>query len=207
MIFELCENSSKQQCPDCNAYWEIDTVLCSCGRNLKSSQRPKEFERNNNDVSSILAMLLRRIAVAVPNMDLLNDKECTTRQKRCCKKLVKKSTQTIHPYLHDGTTTTNTEIRCPSLDGLSRTSCCLTSLPWRIIHTSRQKLRQFEIRHIGILTLNQERAQQPLHQRPDFAHAKRECKRFHDEHMAKTQQDERTISSQSPYKTAKKTSV
>ena len=22
-IFELCENSSKQQCPDCNVYWEM----------------------------------------------------------------------------------------------------------------------------------------------------------------------------------------
>ena len=29
-IFELCENSSKQQCPDCNAYWEIGIVFCIC---------------------------------------------------------------------------------------------------------------------------------------------------------------------------------
>ena len=40
-----------------------------------------------------------------------------------------------------------------------------------------------------ILTLNQDGAQPPLHQRPDFAQAKRECKRLHDEHMAKTRQD------------------
>ena len=32
-IFELCENSSKQQCPDCNTYWEIGIIYCSCGRN------------------------------------------------------------------------------------------------------------------------------------------------------------------------------
>ena len=44
-----------------------------------------------------------------------------------------------------------------------------------------------------ILTLNQDGAQQPLNRRPDFAQAKRECKRLHDEHMAKTQQDYRTI--------------
>ena len=43
----------------------------------------------------------------MPNMDLLNDKECTTRLERCCKKLVKKSTEAIHPYLHDGTTATH----------------------------------------------------------------------------------------------------
>ena len=44
-----------------------------------------------------------------------------------------------------------------------------------------------------ILTLNKEGAQQPLHQRPDFAQAKRECKRLHDEHLARTQEDSRTI--------------
>ena len=44
-----------------------------------------------------------------------------------------------------------------------------------------------------MLTLNKEGPQQPLNQRPDFAQAKRECKRLHDEHMARTQQDYRTI--------------
>ena len=44
-----------------------------------------------------------------------------------------------------------------------------------------------------ILTLNTEGPQQPLNQRPDFAPAKRECKRLHDEHLAKTQEEYRTI--------------
>ena len=44
-----------------------------------------------------------------------------------------------------------------------------------------------------ILTLNAEGLQQPLNQRPDFAPAKRECKQLHDEHLARTQQDYRTI--------------
>ena len=34
-----------------------------------------------------------------------------------------------------------------------------------------------------ILTLNAEGPQPPLNQRPDFAQAKRECKRLHDEHL------------------------
>ena len=49
-IFELCENSSKQQCLDCNAYWEIGIIHYSCGRNMKSSQSP------NRDVTSTLDM-------------------------------------------------------------------------------------------------------------------------------------------------------
>ena len=44
-----------------------------------------------------------------------------------------------------------------------------------------------------ILTRNKEGAQQPQYQRPDFAQAKRECKRLHDEHVASTKQDYRTI--------------
>ena len=41
--------------------------------------------------------------------------------------------------------------------------------------------------------LNAEGPQQPLNQRPDFAQAKRECKRLHDEHLARTQEEYRTI--------------
>ena len=44
-----------------------------------------------------------------------------------------------------------------------------------------------------ILTLNKEGPQQPLHQRLDFAQAKRECKRLHDEHLARTQEEYVTI--------------
>ena len=36
-IFELCENSSKQQCPDCNAYQDMGKFYCSCGGNMKST--------------------------------------------------------------------------------------------------------------------------------------------------------------------------
>ena len=59
-IFELCENSSKQQCPECNTHWEIGSIYCSCGRNMKSSQRPSEFEQNNYDVTSIPGYVIKK---------------------------------------------------------------------------------------------------------------------------------------------------
>ena len=49
---------------------------------------------------------------AVSDMDLLNDNECITRLKKCCKKLVKKNMEDTHPFLRDGITTTNTESLC-----------------------------------------------------------------------------------------------
>ena len=38
---------------------------------------------------------------------------------------------------------------CQTLDGMSRTSCYLAALPLKIIHTSRQELREFETQNIG----------------------------------------------------------
>ena len=74
-IFELCEESSKQQYLDCNAYWGKSVIYWSCGRNMKYSQSPTEFDQNNRrhlNPSSI------RTAVAGPNTDFLNDKECAS---------------------------------------------------------------------------------------------------------------------------------
>ena len=44
-----------------------------------------------------------------------------------------------------------------------------------------------------IITLSAEGPQQTLNQRPDFAQAKRECKRLHDEHLARTQEEYTTM--------------
>ena len=64
----------------------------------------------------------------------------------------------------------------------------MTRLPWKTTHTSQQNLKEFKIQKNWILRLNQNGAQQPLNQRPDFSSAKRECKRMHDEHVKRTQQ-------------------
>ena len=60
-IFELCKNSSKQQCLECNAYWEMGIVYCSCGRKMKSTRSPTECDQNKqlvnpgmDDITSIL---------------------------------------------------------------------------------------------------------------------------------------------------------
>ena len=43
-IFELCETSSKHQCPDCNLYWEV--VYCTCGRCLRIPQSTQKVDKN-----------------------------------------------------------------------------------------------------------------------------------------------------------------
>ena len=59
-IFELFENSSKQECPDCNLYWERGIINCSCGRNMKSTRSPTEFDQNNRDVTSIPGYVIKK---------------------------------------------------------------------------------------------------------------------------------------------------
>ena len=180
-IFELCDNSSKQQCPSFAAVeelWSLRGVQRSSTRTITTSPQS-------------LAMSSRRTAVVVPNTDLLKDKECTTMRSKCLRK-------------------PDREARRPSI--LSRWYACdeyrksLSDIGWREHHLMLYNRIALE-KHIyvatraeriqkskhWILTLIAEGPQQPLNQRPDFAQAKRECKRLHDEYMARTQQDYRTI--------------
>ena len=59
-IFELCETSSKQQCPDCNLYWEVGIVYCTCGRCSRISRSEKEVDKSNDDVVSIPGCVFKK---------------------------------------------------------------------------------------------------------------------------------------------------
>ena len=59
-IFELCENSTKLQCFDCNSFTEIGIISCSCGRNLNTSQSPTTFQQDNYDFNSIPGYIIRK---------------------------------------------------------------------------------------------------------------------------------------------------
>ena len=59
-IFELCENSAKHQCPDCNAFSEIAIISCSCGRNLKYSRSPTKLQKTNCDFTSIPGFAIKK---------------------------------------------------------------------------------------------------------------------------------------------------
>ena len=82
-IFELCENSSKRQCLDCNSYWEIGIICCSCGRNVQSTRSPTEFDQNNRDVTSIPGYVIKKTEAVETSTELLKDKRCTTMRNKC----------------------------------------------------------------------------------------------------------------------------
>ena len=59
-IFELCVNSAKLQCLDCNAVSGIGIIYCSCGRNLKYKRSPATFQKANCDLTSIHGFVIKK---------------------------------------------------------------------------------------------------------------------------------------------------
>ena len=59
-IFELCENSAKLPCPDCNSFTEFGINYCSCGRNLKYKRSPTTTQKANNDYTSIPGLVIKK---------------------------------------------------------------------------------------------------------------------------------------------------
>ena len=59
-IFELCENSAKQHCLDCNTFWEIGIIYCSCGGNLKYLRSPTTSLKNNCGFTSFRGLVIKK---------------------------------------------------------------------------------------------------------------------------------------------------
>ena len=58
-IFELSENSTKLQCPDCNSFTEIGIIYCSCERNLKYKRNPTTRQKEDYACTSIPGFVIK----------------------------------------------------------------------------------------------------------------------------------------------------
>ena len=123
-------------------------------------------------------------------MDLLNDNECT---RSVAKSSSTKAWRIFIRAREVAMMTTCTEILCHSSGGPRSTKMLHDRIAWvnhSYVATRAERIQNSK--HL-ILKLSQDGAQPPWNQRPDFARAKREFKRLHDEHMANTQQKYRTV--------------
>ena len=100
-IFELCENSAKLQCPDCNAFQEIGIIYRSCGRNLRYSRSFTTLQKTNCDFTSIPGFAIEKNSTRGPKH--------SSRRSRCLRKQDKRNTETIRRYFQDGTNKKKTE--------------------------------------------------------------------------------------------------
>ena len=107
-IFELCENSAKHQCLDCNVFSEIG-IYCSCGKHLKYKRSPTTTKKPNNDYTSIPGFVIKKNSTLGPKHGNLNDKSCSSRRRRCLRKQDKKNMAAIRRYFQGGKNKKDTE--------------------------------------------------------------------------------------------------
>ena len=99
---------------------------------LKTSQRTKEFDKNNNDVLSIPDYVIKKHTRGAKHGP-------SERQRMYCKATgnVAKSSST------------QAESLCQKLGGPKSKLSNMTRLPWRMIHTSQPNLKEIKIQNIG----------------------------------------------------------
>ena len=147
-IFELCETSSKKQCPDCSLYWGIGIVYCSRGRCLKPSQSTKKLDKKNCDALPIPGYVIRK------NLTHGVQHGASERQRMYfkAKEMLQKARQPKHggykTILGDGTMMTNTARLCQKLGGQSRLFS-MTNLHWKITPVLQQKSIELVTRKFG----------------------------------------------------------
>ena len=191
-IFELCETSSKQQCPDCNFLWEAGIVYCTCGRCSRISRSEKEVDKSNDDVVSIPGCVFKKNNKRGARHGPSERQRMFFKAKEMLHKAGQKKhgshSSIIARWLNDYKYRKSlSDIGWNEQDIMLFDRIALENYSY--VATRAERIRNSE--H-WILKLNQDGAQQPSNQRPDFAQAKRECKRSHDEYMARTQQEKRT---------------
>ena len=59
-VFELCETSSKIQCPDCASYWEAGVIFCTCGKCMQPTERNRQLNKARYDVLSISGCVTKK---------------------------------------------------------------------------------------------------------------------------------------------------
>ena len=138
-------------------------ICCSCGRNMKSSQSPTEFDQNNRDVTSILGYVIKKNS----SRGAKHGPSERQRMYNQAKQMLKKARQQKPSFTMVRQSNVQRLVVCHRVE--RNTQCFLTESPWRSTSTSSQELKEFNNSKHWILTINAEGPQQPLNQRPDFA--------------------------------------
>ena len=162
-LFADLNNSNVLQC-----LLGIGIIYCSCGRILRSSRSPTEFDQNNRGVTSIPVYVIEK------NSSRRAKHGPSERQRMYyqAKQMLKKARQKKH-----GRRWHASKIMLYDRIALEKH-----------IYVATRAERIQNSKH-WILTINAEGPQRPLDQRPDFAQAKRECNQLHDEHLGRTQEE------------------
>ena len=192
-IFELCDNSAKLQCPDCNDFTEIGIIHCSCGRNLKKKRSPKTTQKANCDFASIPGFVIKKNSSRGPNHG------ASERQVMFfnAKEMLKRGRQEKHGS--HPTILSRWYAQEKYRDSLAKHDIGEKEVMLfdrialeRDDNTATKAERLQNAKH-WILRLNADGHQKLLRQRPQFAVALKQCLKMQDAHLPETQQSLRPI--------------
>ena len=98
-----------------NLFQETTPRLCFklwnwCGRSLKPRKGPNSSTRRTMTPYQFPVMASKRTSSMVPNMDLPNGNDCTTKPRRCCRELANPSMVGTKQFWKDGTRMTITQV-------------------------------------------------------------------------------------------------
>ena len=145
-IFELCEISSKQQCPECNTYRETGVNLLQLWKTLAVTNivRAEQLRRH-----SIPGYVIKKNSSRGAKHGPSERQRIYYQAKQVLKKARQKK-HGSHPTILVRWCASETYRTSLSLIGWKEKDICnVTELLWRNISTSQQERREFKIRSIG----------------------------------------------------------
>ena len=179
-IFELCENSTKRQCPDCNSFTEIGIIYCSCRRNLMYKTTPTTNQKANYDK--------KKNSSRGPKHGQSERQIMFFRAKDMLRK-AKKSKNGNHATVLARWTAQESYRRSLAEHNIGEKEIMLhDQLALENHDYIATKAERIQNSKHWVLSMNADGPQQPQQQRPDCAAAKRECQRLQDEYMKEIKQ-------------------
>ena len=192
-ISELCDNSAKHQCPDCNTFWEIGIIWCSCGRNLKYSRSPTTLQKTNCDFTSIPGFAIEKNSSRGPQHGATERQVMFFRAKQMLKK-ASQGKHGSHPtilsrwYEQEGYRKSLEEHNIGEKEVTLFDRIALDRHDFSATRAERLQ----NAKH-WILRLNADGLRKPLRLRPEFAVALKQRLKMQDTHLAETRQCLRPI--------------
>ena len=180
-IFELFENTTKVQCPDCNFFTQVGIIYCRCGRNMKYNRSPKP----NLGCTLIDGYIIKKNSSRGPERGPSERQLMLFKAKDMLRKAKKNNTTIL--------TRLKAEERyrgsLKEHDIGEKEIIFTIKTLWRNTTFQLRELHECDTSQKWVVSLNAASSQPPRPLRPDYEAAQRECQRLQEsQYMAETKQ-------------------
>ena len=174
-IFELCDNSAKLQCLDCNPFTEIGIMYCSCGRNLKYKRSLTTTQKANCDCTSIPGFVIMMNSSRGPK-DGQSERQIMFFKAKEMLNKARQEKHGSHPMILSKRNEQEGYRRSLAEHSIGEKEIMLYDriALERHDHTATRAERLQNAKH-WVLRLNADGHQRPLRQRQEFADALKQC--------------------------------